>query len=548
MKLGVNRIALLFLVIFSSQLLAQEFRVWTDQSGRTMKGSLVTFSGEKVVIEGVTGSFHAFSLSFFSDQDQQYLEAQKKFLSKGNPYKEEHLFLRGVLLVVSVSGYAKINDFEEDNASLDYSYREKTNRDSNSSIPVQVGQIIPSESIITVGMDSEVILLFSNGLITTLGAKSRLVIRKFLQQGFDSSDMKFSETEDEVSPSKLLLDLNVGELVVDVKKLRKKSNFEISTPLGVAGIRGTQFRLVVDEDSTELSVLEGKVDFDSKEKKGLSFETGKKYLVQKDMKSSVGEFDAAQKISMRKAVEKGREKSTDIKLSTLSEKLSANFYEVPSASDMKMIWVKPGSFNRLSGRQEVFLTEGFYLGKYEVTQKEYFSVSKANSESPRGSNPMVVDWSSAMRFCEKLTALEEAQWRLKKGWKYTLPTEAEWEYACRAGSTSYYWWGNQNDNDEIRKRNITAVGLHPPNPWGFHDMHGNISEWCSDRARELPKIATLLNPTGPKSELSNLSTTVSGQKYGRKRVFKGGSSSTRRFALVQSSLGFRVVLKKNPED
>ena len=226
----MNRIVLLFLTIFSSQLLAEEFRVWTDQRGRTMKGALVTFSGEKVIIKKNTGSIHTFSRSFFSDQDQQYLDVQKQFSSKGNPYKEEHIFLRGVLLVVFVSGDVKINDFEEDNASLDYSYREKTNRNSNSSISVQVGQIIPSESIITVGVDSEVILLFSNGLITTLGANSRLVIRKFLQQGFDSSDVKFSETEDEVSPSTLFLDLNVGELVVDVKKLRKKSNLEISTP------------------------------------------------------------------------------------------------------------------------------------------------------------------------------------------------------------------------------------------------------------------------------------------------------------------------------
>ena len=170
----------------------------------------------------------------------------------------------------------------------------------------------------------------------------------------------------------------------------------------------------------------------------------------------------------------------------------------------------------------VTLTKPFRLGKYEVTQGQWKSVMgtepwdgqegvKVDKDCPATS----VSWDDATEFCEKLTAIERNAGTLKANEKYRLPTEAEWEYACRAGTTTafsfgddgsklseYAWFrGNANDVDE---KYAHKVGLKMPNPWGLYDMHGNVIEWCSDRndAVSGKKHERLLlggvNPAGPK--------------------------------------------------
>ena len=111
----------------------------------------------------------------------------------------------------------------------------------------------------------------------------------------------------------------------------------------------------------------------------------------------------------------------------------------------------------------------------------------------RGSQAMdAVQWIQAVEFCRKLTAREEAAGRLPKGYEYRLPTEAEWEYACRAGTTTMYSWGNDinssranynwdggaNDGNDFKQ--TRDVGKYAANPWGFFDMHGNVWEWTAD--------------------------------------------------------------------
>jgi formylglycine-generating enzyme required for sulfatase activity len=208
---------------------------------------------------------------------------------------------------------------------------------------------------------------------------------------------------------------------------------------------------------------------------------------------------------------------------------------------MDMIFCPPGTFTMGSptteaGRgadetqHEVTLTHGFYLGKYEVTQAQYETVMTGNSEGlnakpsnwPNNNDRPVekVSWNDVQVFLSRLNDMEEVAGRLPTGWKYVLPTEAQWEYACRAGTTTAYSWGNDinssranynwdgahnTGNDFKQTRN---VGKYAANPWGFFDMQGNVWEWVSDWKANYPGGAQT-NPEGPAS--------------GSRRVKRGGS-------------------------
>jgi formylglycine-generating enzyme required for sulfatase activity len=183
-------------------------------------------------------------------------------------------------------------------------------------------------------------------------------------------------------------------------------------------------------------------------------------------------------------------------------------------------------------QHEVMLTREYYLGAFEVTQAQYKKVMGINPsrfqgkevaerqprtgrvvrEVDRSNCPVEwVSWMDAVEFCEKLSKLPEEE---KAGRVYRLPTEAEWEHACRAGNNTAFsfgesetslgdhaWFGANSD------RKPHPVGSKKPNAWGLYDMHGNVWEWCSDWYGEYPKSA-ITDPTGPR---------------GSRRVFRGGS-------------------------
>src|SRR5260370_5852834 len=158
-------------------------------------------------------------------------------------------------------------------------------------------------------------------------------------------------------------------------------------------------------------------------------------------------------------------------------------------------------------QHEVVITRPFFMGVYEVTQGEYEKLMGKPKEggkynpSNRGAHfgsagpdhPMEhVSWNQAVEFCKRLSALPAEK---KAGRLYRLPTEAEWEYACRAGTKTVFHVGNSlaskqaNFNGlypfgvEAKGRNLqktVKVGSFPPNAWGLYDMHGNVSESCSD--------------------------------------------------------------------
>ena len=132
------------------------------------------------------------------------------------------------------------------------------------------------------------------------------------------------------------------------------------------------------------------------------------------------------------------------------------------------------------------------MGKYEVTQAQYEAVMTGNSDGlsatpsnwPNNADRPVekVSWDDIQKFLTRLNAQEAGN--IPAGWAYVLPTEAQWEYACRAGTTTAYSWGvDINSSDANYNSNIgqTAdVGQYSANPWGFFDMHGNVWEWTAD--------------------------------------------------------------------
>lgn len=184
---------------------------------------------------------------------------------------------------------------------------------------------------------------------------------------------------------------------------------------------------------------------------------------------------------------------------------------------LEMLWVKHGTFmmGDKGEQHHVTLTNGFYLGKYEVTQAQWERVMGNNPSNFEGADRPVeqVSWNDAVEFCKKLTEMEKKAGRVPQGMSYQLPTDAQWEYACRAGTSTMYSWG-----DSISSKNAsydrdfddgtTPVGKYPANPWGFHDMHGNVYEWCADWYGEYPS-SSVTNPIGPAS--------------GSIRVARGGS-------------------------
>ena len=194
-------------------------------------------------------------------------------------------------------------------------------------------------------------------------------------------------------------------------------------------------------------------------------------------------------------------------------------------------------------QHQVTLPDGYWLGQHEVTQGQWaaimgtdldaqHSMSHTSGEAKQGKgsrHPMYyVNWEEAMEFCRRLTERERAAGRLADDWEYTLPTEAQWEYACRAGSTTPFAFGYElnpgiancagsipvdwHPNGLYSRAHFNAetlpVGSHQANEWGFYDMHGNLREWCRDWYGEYPE-RPVTAPQGPET--------------GTKRSCRGGS-------------------------
>lgn len=184
---------------------------------------------------------------------------------------------------------------------------------------------------------------------------------------------------------------------------------------------------------------------------------------------------------------------------------------ITNSAGMKLQLIPSGNFimgspeqekdrKQLETQRQITISQPFYIGICEVTQAAYEAVMGTNPSQNKGANLPVdhVSWNDAVAFCEKLSVKEP-------GMRYRLPTEAEWEYACRAGTTTRFYWGEDLDLTAIGdyafyQRNsggkTNEVGQKKPNPWGLHDMNGNVWEWCQDWMGPYDVQATV-DPNGP---------------------------------------------------
>jgi len=196
----------------------------------------------------------------------------------------------------------------------------------------------------------------------------------------------------------------------------------------------------------------------------------------------------------------------------------------PNSIGMELIEIPAGEFMMGSPAGEkdhqpdeeqvaVTLTKSFWLGKTEVTQGQWRQVMGTEPwkgmkfvQADKDWPATYVSWDDATTFCQNLTEIERKAGKLKADEEYRLATEAEWEYACRAGTTTAYSFGDDekqlgeyawfNGNAlDVDEKYAHAVGLKKPNPWGLHDMHGNVAEWCSDWYDE--KLSGGTDPVGP---------------------------------------------------
>ena len=232
-----------------------------------------------------------------------------------------------------------------------------------------------------------------------------------------------------------------------------------------------------------------------------------------------------------------------------------------SSPDLTMAWIPPGDYRRGSSvlekdrsedetLKEVVVSRGFWLSKHEITQAQWTLVM-GNSPSEFDGDDLPVEgvsWAEASTFCEKSTENARANGTLPPGYVYSLPSEAQWEYACRARTVTAFFHGNEAGGlekyawtSENAEGKTHPVGELRPNRWGLHDMHGNVLEWCRDFYSEYPKLKSI-NPTGPKD----------GSEY----LARGGSilnsrlecRSAKRFKMdveQRKMVGLRLALAPN---
>ena len=254
------------------------------------------------------------------------------------------------------------------------------------------------------------------------------------------------------------------------------------------------------------------------------------------------------------------------------------FYRTVQTST-NLVYILPGTFTMGSPTNEalrwtdetqhlVTISKGFYMGRLLVTQSEFQAVTGSNPSVSVGLNLPVNDvpWKSATNYCSLRTAQEQAAGLIPTNWSYRLPTESEWEYACRAGTTTAFYLGsglysgqaNFNGTREYEASvgtitNANGVGSSGPvvggnytaNDWGLYDMAGNENEWCWDFYGPYPTTnpgAAVIDPQGPPT--GSAGHVLRGGSYLSYGYFCRSAARSSAAAL-SPPFSFRVVLAPN---
>ncbi len=220
--------------------------------------------------------------------------------------------------------------------------------------------------------------------------------------------------------------------------------------------------------------------------------------------------------------------------------------QISKLTGIEFVWIKGGEFQMGSDSgvyssrpKHKVSVSGFHMAKYEITQQQYQDIMGKNPSKFKGANNPVerVSWQKANEFCEKVNK--------KFNVKIRLPYEAEWEYACQAGSATKYYWGDKMDGNHCWYSGNSAKKTHPvgkrqPNRWGLYDMSGNVWEWCLDWYDEKYYSKTpLANPKGPAT--GNKKVLRGGSYRNIAQSYSRGASMINPWDDIYGNDGFRVV-------
>lgn len=222
----------------------------------------------------------------------------------------------------------------------------------------------------------------------------------------------------------------------------------------------------------------------------------------------------------------------------INEDLSISLSMIPAGTFLM------GSYEGIGGEDElpvrnVTISKCYLMGTYEITQKEWESVMGDNPSSHKGDNLPVenITFKEAMDFCQKLSDLS--------GYQVSLPTEAQWEYACRGGSEDLWFFGNDDSmygtySGSSEADSTYEVGLYQPNPNGLYDLYGNVMEWCLDYYNMEYDEEDLVDPL---DERKNISRVIRGGGWGGSPdECRSGYRNASGEEVATDGIGLRIVV------
>jgi formylglycine-generating enzyme required for sulfatase activity len=282
----------------------------------------------------------------------------------------------------------------------------------------------------------------------------------------------------------------------------------------------------------------------------LGHSSNKRDALQKEWNDTRRQEEEARKRREAEFARKRAEEEEERKRCQVQEDRRPLILPLPNNQTLQLVWI-PGGVLTMAGGHTVNLSE-FRMGKYPVTQAQYQAVMGINSSFFYGSgqenHPVEsVNWHKATEFCQKLTEHINKQ---GINVKITLPSETQWEYVCRAGTTTKFWFGDNDnqlkkhawytDNSGSQTHSVKEKEDTHTNPWGLVDMHGNVWEWCADSWTD--NIAELPKNGNPYVNTSQFNKSLRGCSWNNNRAYcLAGYRNFSNAGIVYNFNGFRVV-------